>query len=199
MDYLITKCCDIKNYIIGPKHYFYKTALFFTAGILYSDEFLIGVKMGTLVTITMLPIFSLFLYYLSPLVKQDTIDHIDDCLTKPFVGAIIAPIMEELLFRAGLQTAIKYCIQSKTSVIHVILTALIFGLAHLSNTHDVTKFQAIASSITGIGFGLLFEYYGIWASIGGHTINNTILISIQLMLPMIKKSLENSISKLETK
>lgn len=191
MNCLITKCRDIKNYIIGPKHYFYKTAVFFTAGILYSSEFLMGVKTGILDIGITAPIGCLLLYYFSSPVKEDNSSYEDVCLDKPIAASITVPIMEELLFRVGLQTVVKYCINSESSIIHVIITALIFGVTHLTNSHTATKEQAVASSISGLLYGLLFEYYGILASIGAHTINNTILISIQLMIPTLKKYIED--------
>lgn len=105
--------------------------------------------------------------------------------------AMVGPVIEELVFRTLLQTGIK----SSLSLIHlddetqemlaVILTAIIFGLAHFYNPHDLIEQNLchfINCTLGGVVLGLLYERYGLIASASSHTLFNTVLLSIESLI-----------------
>lgn len=84
-----------------------------------------------------------------------------------FSIVVIAPIVEELLFRGTLQQYLKKYFSVKTSII---VTALIFSCFHFSYSQGLGNFSLIPSLFTFACFlGYIYERQGsIFASIGLH-------------------------------
>jgi membrane protease YdiL (CAAX protease family) len=86
---------------------------------------------------------------------------------------IIAPLVEEFLFRGALQTYLKRHFQPKTAIV---ITSVCFGLFHFSPEQGFGNISLIASLfVFGIFLGYVYEKQGsLYASIGLHLIFNFI-------------------------
>jgi membrane protease YdiL (CAAX protease family) len=103
-------------------------------------------------------------------------------LIKPMYRTIIAPLVEELLFRGSiplLSHAIVYLIPNASAilfgpfnvsvVISIVATSILFGFGH----DNWPTFKIIG----GLVFGILAVNFGLAAAVGAHMMNNTIVIS----------------------
>lgn len=118
-------------------------------------------------------------------------DYLEYILKNPFDVIVAAPILEELLFRGGLQTLVHFAVEramtfcgidadkevdivickiKRAALISVFATSLIFGYCHLANGLGIG--QVIFSTMGGISFGLLKETLGLQASMVSHMTNN---------------------------
>lgn len=99
--------------------------------------------------------------------------------------AVVAPIAEELLFRGYLYRRLR----SSASVwLSVLLTSLVFGLAHAWAGHDRPLHWAVVidTAILSIFLCLLREYTGaIWSSILVHMIKNSIAFYFLFLNPQL--------------
>lgn len=106
-------------------------------------------------------------------------------------AAWIGPVIEELVFRTLLQTGVSSALsllnidEETQELIAVILTAIVFGLAHFYNPHDLIEHNLchfINCTIGGIVLGFLYERYGFIASAASHTLFNTTLLTIASLI-----------------
>lgn len=98
-------------------------------------------------------------------------------------GVIIAPLLEELLFREG----IHYIFKNKW--LFILCSGFLFGgmhvLGNINNMIDI--FYIIPYSSLGLTFAyMLYKYDNIFISMGYHFMHNGILISLQLLLMIIQ-------------
>ncbi len=118
---------------------------------------------------------------------SDNSAYLRELKSSPFSATVVAPALEECVFRGGIQTLITQSILpitaatmfgpfSVASVIAILVTSLIFGAVHASNPHKNAHVQAVVTTIGGIAFGCLFAQYGLGASIAAHIMNNTISV-----------------------
>jgi membrane protease YdiL (CAAX protease family) len=103
-------------------------------------------------------------------------------------GAVIAPIGEELFFRAFAMTAWMPDIGERRTLVRV---ALFFAAAHVLTIAGSTAEQALGLAIVAfvaripVAFvlGWLFLRRGIWASIGLHATFNAVLLTLAELVP----------------
>lgn len=106
-----------------------------------------------------------------------------------FETAFIYPIVEEALFRGGLQTLLTYATQSFVpataavllgphftiaATVSVVATGIFFGAIHYFNKHKHAGAQVIHASLGGIVLGTLNVQFGIGAAFAAHIANNTL-------------------------
>lgn len=84
---------------------------------------------------------------------------------------LLAPIIEELLFRGFLQNLLKRYLGRTTALI---LTAIIFACAHFARSQGIGNFQLICSlSVLAFFLGFIYERQGtLWAPIALHATFN---------------------------
>ena len=112
--------------------------------------------------------------------------------SNPIYAAIIAPIVEELLFRGVLLPILQVIIASLVpattaificggisvaSAIAILATAIIIGAVHLGNKHNGAHRQALLCTIMGVSLGAISVQFGLFAAIAAHMINNTIAVT----------------------
>jgi membrane protease YdiL (CAAX protease family) len=109
--------------------------------------------------------------------------------------AIIAPIFEEIVFRVLIHVPISWfvttkvsdeeisfgigsyrCTMKKSQLITSIASGVLFGSLHYFVAKSVT--QTILNTVTGIGYGILKEKYGLLAPISAHMTNNATLFGL---------------------
>lgn len=96
-------------------------------------------------------------------------EYIEMIISVLFISGIVAPIVEEIIFRGVL---LKY-IEDKTNIfVAIISTSVLFSLVHLFNGKLVGLdfyLLIIAGTISGIMYGIAcYKYSSIWASISLH-------------------------------
>lgn len=96
-------------------------------------------------------------------------EYIEMIISLLFISGIVAPIVEEIIFRGVL---LKY-IEDKTNIfVAIISTSVLFSLVHLFNGKLVGLdfyLLIIAGTIAGIMYGIAsYKYSSIWASISLH-------------------------------
>ncbi|RIL82778.1 CPBP family intramembrane metalloprotease [Staphylococcus cohnii] len=97
---------------------------------------------------------------------DSTKEYIEMLISVVFISGIVAPIVEEIVFRGVL---LKY-IEDKTNIyVAIISTSVLFSLVHLFNGKLVgIDFYVliIAGTIAGIMYGIAcYKYSSIWASV----------------------------------
>lgn len=97
-----------------------------------------------------------------------------------FLFAILAAIVEEVIFRLGIQGILERHFTTETPLIAVAITSIIFALGHAGMT-DQLGFKEIQIFITGMVFGILKVHYGLSASIFAHITLNAISVSIAIV------------------
>lgn len=164
-------------------------------GIIKVPNFSLGLAAGTV--LYLVSYTSVFLLKAAGLYHEDKQSkYIQELRKNAFIGSLACPIIEEFIFRAGVQPLAAHCIQrlipatagsfmgtnlSLALTISMVVTASFFGLAHYTNNHKNLHLQAGIATIGGISFGVLAAKFGIGASIAAHIANNTIAIT-HLML-----------------
>ncbi|MGY0411926.1 CPBP family intramembrane glutamic endopeptidase [Staphylococcus sp. mip270_02] len=96
-------------------------------------------------------------------------EYIEMIISVLFISGIVAPIVEEIIFRGVL---LKY-IEDKTNIlVAIISTSVLFSLVHLFNGKLVGLdfyLLIIAGTIAGMMYGIAcYNYSSIWASISLH-------------------------------
>jgi len=95
---------------------------------------------------------------------------------------LLAPLVEEFLFRGGLQTFFKKRLGAKAAIL---LSSLCFALFHFSPSQGLGNIPLIVSLFILGGFlGFLYERQGsLWSSIGLHMTFNAISAFRIILLP----------------
>lgn len=108
--------------------------------------------------------------------------------------AVIGPVIEEIIFRVVIQGCFDFLatkiFQDKeveifsykiklATLVSVVATSILFGLAHYSNGLGIA--QVIGTTISGVILGVLRDQYNPLASMAAHITNNT-LAAIALTL-----------------
>lgn len=94
-------------------------------------------------------------------------------------GVLIAPVLEELIFRFSVRKIFK------TDTLFIIMSGLIFGLAHVLGQAEtlIDYLYVIPYSIPGFVFGyLLVKTNNIFTSMSMHIFHNGVLIALQFFL-----------------
>jgi membrane protease YdiL (CAAX protease family) len=140
---------------------------------------------------------SILLKVTNLLVEDENSEYEKSVLKFPFLGTVVAPVLEEGIFRGLLQplatrailwivpTAAALCFGTGLSVamtVSIVATGAIFGLAHSFNDHKNAHIQAVLTTFGGIAFGLIAGHYGLIAAITAHIINNTIAITFSKLI-----------------
>jgi membrane protease YdiL (CAAX protease family) len=110
---------------------------------------------------------------------------------------IIAPIVEEVIFRVILQGSLQCIFKRVLPAVAItvfgaqiplyacaamIVAGSAFGVLHLKNSHNLSKVQAVVAGFAGICFsGPLYYYYGLWATCMEHIVHNTALMVLSTM------------------
>jgi len=105
---------------------------------------------------------------------------------------IFAPILEEAIFRLGIQTCLRslFAMTLPSSIVFlpfgvtlssaavgaILVSSVVFGAAHLSNDHDSVGTQAILAFSGGLIRGCLMETNGFLAACAAHIINNSVIL-----------------------
>ena len=100
-----------------------------------------------------------------------------------FSTIIIAPILEELIFRFCIKKIIP-----KPSIIYILVSGLLFGTMHviLTMTNVTDLLFIIPYSVPGIIFAYLYnKTNNIFVPISIHFIHNFVLMTLQLILDLI--------------
>lgn len=94
------------------------------------------------------------------------------------LAVIIAPLLEELVFRLSFRKMFK------TNILFIILSGLFFGIMHLANASSLLELlYIIPYSIPGMIFAYtLIKSKNIFVPIGLHCIHNILMILLQLLL-----------------
>ena len=100
-------------------------------------------------------------------------------ITRILYGSLIAPIVEELVFRGLLMTALS---KFKKYYIDVIISSTLFSLIHvLQYGWVLTDFIVYAGA--GLLFGMLFRYtHSVYWSMAFHILWNTFLLVLSLLV-----------------
>lgn len=123
----------------------------------------------------LLPIIVIIVYFV--FISGDVIvtqfasekEYIEMTISLLFISGIVAPIVEEIIFRGVL---LKY-IEDKTNIfVAIISTSILFSLVHLFNGKLVGLdfyLLIIGGTIAGIMYGIAcYKYSSIWASVSLH-------------------------------
>ena len=91
---------------------------------------------------------------------------------------VIAPILEELVFRLSFRKIFK------TDILFIILSGLFFGIMHLANASSLLELlYIIPYSIPGMIFAYtLTKSKNIFVPIGLHCLHNSLMVILQLLL-----------------
>jgi membrane protease YdiL (CAAX protease family) len=132
----------------------------------------------------------------------------------PLTVTLFAPIMEELFFRGIIQPLLLASILtlfpqltgvvlfgtfSAAGICAVAITAALFGAVHLTNQKKNDAYhQAFNATFGGVVYGLLSLQFNLFTSIAAHVINNTVCITLMMMilsrLQELKADNSNSVS-----
>lgn len=118
-------------------------------------------------------------------------EYLEEAMGSFWETAVLAPVVEEVLFRQVIQGAFKKLAEkvlpdqdvtlfSQTMklavLVAVVATAVLFGLVHLGSGLGIV--QVILATSTGIVYGILKEKYGLTASISAHMTNNAVAFGL---------------------
>ena len=140
-------------------------------------------------------------------VKDDvkTKKYSDDIKVDPLSAIIDAPLIEELIFRAGLQPLLMFGLialspalavtsfyatgLSVAAAAAIFLTAIIFGALHVTSSEDNDDYlHAFMATLGGIIFGVLALQFGLMASIAAHFMVNSIAVTLLIFEDSLKKT-----------
>jgi len=109
-----------------------------------------------------------------------------------FDTGVAIPVLEETIFRLGLQTSLRSLFTmtlpssivvlpfgialSSAAIGAILVSSAIFGAVHLSNEHDSVVTQALSAFSGGLVKGYLMEVDGFVAACAAHIVNNAGLI-----------------------
>ncbi len=162
-------------------------------GIICSPVFKIGAITGA-VTLSITVLSLGLLVSLGLLKKTDGGAYLEKIRKMPACAtAVFIPILEEAIFRGGLQRGLtelgKQVLTHKVwqlplgvylstaSLVAIVATSVLFGAVHALNDHEGASQQAFITGFHGFVMGVLAANYGILASIGAHIINNTLAVT----------------------
>jgi len=100
-----------------------------------------------------------------------------------FLGiAMLAPFIEEIIFRLGIQTSLeRLCKLLRWSPIHAVgFTSLIFAICHGGNVEPI-GFKETQIFITGLVFGMLKLKYGFYSCLASHLTLNGMIVTSHLL------------------
>lgn len=98
------------------------------------------------------------------------------------LAIVAAPVLEELMFRGFLQTAIRHTIPIQNRWFAIILASIFFTSVHLG-VGSVFALPTLA--VLSLGLGWIYERTGnLWASIGVHALFNASQIALTLLVPV---------------
>lgn len=180
-----------------------------TLGLLTCPTVPIGLLVGTCTALISMLTAMLWRLMSSKVVNNDS-QYLTGILENRFYFSVIAPTIEELLFRGGLQPLLILTIAalvpplstamllstglSITSAIAIAVTSLLFGFMHIFNAHDLALMQAMNAAILGITFGVVAVQYGIITVMAAHIIHNTIVITTSLSMHMLSAILPKKLT-----
>ena len=110
---------------------------------------------------------------------EDLLENEFDGLTHTFLGAftisVLAPLLEEVMFRGAIQGYMMRRMRSPWAAI--IAAALVFGIFHMNPV------QIVYATLLGVVFGWIYYRTGsLMSVIVGHVLNNTIATIMMLLL-----------------
>ena len=117
-------------------------------------------------------------------------EYAKNALSDPIFSGVIVPVVEEVIFRAGIQAYLTeafkgYISASSVTVLGIALpgstaaiavASVIFGAAHAFNPHEGAGFQAVLATVIGGYFGVVYHQLGLGASCLAHIFHNTMLL-----------------------
>jgi len=118
----------------------------------------------------------------------------EESLKDVFDAVVVAPILEEFIFRFLLQNVFHFVARNVLPDINVdlfsyqiklaaltsiVATSLLFGLAHLGNGLGII--QVILCTVGGITLGILKQHYGMLACTAAHMTNNAIAETLMIL------------------
>lgn len=142
--------------------------------------------LSTALVFTVIPTFNVLVQWL-PL--EDLLENEFDGLTRNLLGAftisVLAPLLEEVMFRGAIQGYMMRRMHSPWAAI--IAAALVFGIFHMN------PIQIVYATLLGVVFGWIYYRTGsLMSVIVGHVLNNTIATIMMLLLgPTGEKELLN--------
>lgn len=142
--------------------------------------------LSTALVFTVIPTFNVLVQWL-PL--EDLLENEFDGLTHTVMGAftisVLAPLLEEVMFRGAIQGYMMRRMRSPWAAI--IAAALVFGIFHMNPV------QVVYATLLGVVFGWIYYRTGsLMSVIVGHVLNNTIATIMMLLLgPTDEKELLN--------
>lgn len=161
-------------------------------GIIFAPSSAIGVTVGA-VNFVVMGITSIAVNALGWMSPDEDSEYSKTIHDNPLLGTLVAPILEELTFRGGMQPLLTRGVlwlapaaagaflgssMSIAATVALVATAALFGAVHCFNDHKNAHIQAIFCTVSGVADGLLALHFGLGASIAAHIVNNTLAITL---------------------
>lgn len=162
------------------------TKLFRLRKSLFTSMAVRPLLLSTALVFTVIPTFNVLVQWF-PL--EDLLEIEFDGLTHTVMGAftisVLAPLLEEVMFRGAIQGYMMRRMRSPWAAI--IAAALVFGIFHMNPV------QVVYATLLGVVFGWIYYRTGsLMSVIVGHVLNNTIATIMMLLLgPTDEKELLN--------
>ena len=162
------------------------TKLFRLRKSLFTSMAVRPLLLSTVLVFTVIPTFNVLVQWF-PL--EDLLENEFDGLTHTIMGAftisVLAPLLEEVMFRGAIQGYMMRRMRSPWAAI--IAAALVFGIFHMNPV------QVVYATLLGVVFGWIYYRTGsLMSVIAGHVLNNTIATIMLLLLgPTDEKELLN--------
>lgn len=152
------------------------TKLFRLRKSLFTSIALKPLMLSTALVFTVILTFNVLVQWF-PL--EDLLENEFDGLTHTFLGAftisVLAPLLEEVMFRGAIQGYMMRRMRSPWAAI--IAAALVFGIFHMNPV------QIVYATLLGVVFGWIYYRTGsLMSVIVGHVLNNTIATIMMLLL-----------------
>lgn len=173
-------------------------------GIAFLPGFASGLLLGSVCSLVNIAL-AILMHRISPLNAPKS-SYYYFLINNPLTATIVGPSIEEILFRGLLLPAMLAVITTLfpitttimfwgtgitlAATIAIGLTAGLFGLAHIANDHEGAYRQVFFTTLFGIACGVIALQLGLWAAIGAHIVNNSIMMA--LMLPSSTSFLQSN-------